>query len=313
MRADRLVATLLVLQSRGKVTAAALAEELEVSLATARRDLEALATAGIPVYSQPGRGGGWQLVGGARTDLTGLSSSEAHALFLLVGPAEAVSDEAKSALRKLVRALPSTLRAEAAAAATATVIDPSRWGEVARARPAVVDELQTAVVRRRRVRLSYTDARGSRSERLVEPWGLVEKGEVWYLVAGTERGRRTFRVARIASIEVTDDGFEPPDEVSLTEAWAEVVEEMEGRRSRTWATVLIEQKFVPILRDHFGRHCHVDGECDDGRAVVRLGAPTPLDLARNLAGWGGLVDVTDPPEVREVLARIGKELSARYG
>ena len=85
MRADRLVATLLLMQARGRVTAAEVATELEVSVATARRDLEALSTAGIPVYPQPGRGGGWSLVGGARTDLTGLTASEAQALFLLVG------------------------------------------------------------------------------------------------------------------------------------------------------------------------------------------------------------------------------------
>ncbi len=87
MRADRLVAALLLMQARGRVTAAELAAELEVSVATARRDLEALSTAGIPVYPQPGRGGGWSLIGGARTDLSGLSAAEAQALFLLAGPA----------------------------------------------------------------------------------------------------------------------------------------------------------------------------------------------------------------------------------
>ena len=86
MRADRLVATLLLMQSRGRVTAAELADELEVSVATARRDLEALSAAGIPVYPQPGRGGGWALVGGARTDLSGLSSNEAQALFCSSAP-----------------------------------------------------------------------------------------------------------------------------------------------------------------------------------------------------------------------------------
>src|SRR5215475_4065602 len=135
MRADRLVAALLLLQRRGRVTAADLAGELEVSVATARRDLEALSAAGIPVYPQSGRGGGWSLVGGARTDLSGLSAAEARALFLLVGPAAAVAPEAKAALRKLVRALPSTFRADAEAAADAVVIDPVRWGGRARERP----------------------------------------------------------------------------------------------------------------------------------------------------------------------------------
>ena len=125
MRADRLVATLLTLQARGRVTAAQLAEELEVSVATARRDLEALSAAGIPVYPQVGRAGGWQLLGGARTDLSGLSAVEARALFLLVGPAASVDPDAKAALRKLVRALPETFRDDAQAAADAVVIDSS--------------------------------------------------------------------------------------------------------------------------------------------------------------------------------------------
>ena len=97
MRADRLVATLLLMQSRGRVTAAELAEEREVSVATARRDLEALSAAGIPVYPQPGRGGGWSLLGGARTDLSGLTAAEARALFLLVGPAAGVAGEGRAA------------------------------------------------------------------------------------------------------------------------------------------------------------------------------------------------------------------------
>src|SRR5256885_8841968 len=116
MRADRLVATLLLMQARGRVTAAELAAELEISVATARRDLEALSAAGVPVYPQPGRGGGWSLVGGARTDLSGLTASEARALFLLAGPAAAIAPEVKSALRKPVRALPGTFPADARAA-----------------------------------------------------------------------------------------------------------------------------------------------------------------------------------------------------
>src|SRR6478609_8991072 len=148
MRADRLVATLLLMQARGRVTAAEIASELEVSVATARRDLEALSAAGIPVYPQPGRGGGWSLVGGARTDLSGLSAMEAQALFLLAGPAAATAPELKSALRKLVRALPQTFRADAAAAADAIAVDPSGWGEIDLELPPLVEVLQGAVVRR---------------------------------------------------------------------------------------------------------------------------------------------------------------------
>src|ERR1700680_910403 len=124
MRADRLVAALLLMQARGRVTATELADELEVSVATARRDLEALSAAGIPVYPQPGRGGGWSLVGGARTDLSGLSAVAAR----------------------------------------------TRGGERDRRRPEIVDLLQAAVVRRRRVRLIYANSARERTERLVDPW-----------------------------------------------------------------------------------------------------------------------------------------------
>ncbi|MEV3993049.1 YafY family protein [Streptomyces sp. NPDC049837] len=312
MRADRLVAALLLMQARGRVTAAELAGELEVSVATARRDLEAMSAAGIPVYPQPGRGGGWSLVGGARTDLSGLSATEAQALFLLVGPAAAVSGDVKAALRKLIRALPQTFRADAVAAADSTMVDPTPWGERDRPRPAMVELLQGAVIRRRKVRLVYTDSARERTERVVDPWGLVDKDDTWYLIAGTARGRRTFRVDRIGAADETGEPAERPDDFTLATAWQEVVGDVEQRRSRTWATVLIEARFVPVLRDRFGRHCHSDGEAADGRARVRLAAPTPLDLARNLAGWGALVEVVEPDTVRAELGRIGAELADRY-
>jgi len=313
MRADRLVATLLLMQARGRVTAAEVADELEVSVATARRDLEALSAAGIPVYPQAGRGGGWSLVGGARTDLTGLTAPEARALFLLVGPAAAVEPEARAALRKLVRALPQTFREDAEAAASAVVIDPAGWGERGRTRPATVDLLQTAVVGRRKVRFGYRGRAGRPTERLVDPWGLVAKDDIWYLVAGTDSGQRTFRVDRITDAEVTDEPAERPADFELSSAWEEVVTEVERRRSLTSAVVLLETRFVFVLEDRFGRHCEVLEDLPDGRSRVRLAAPAPLMIAQDLAGWGAAVEVVESAPVRAELARIGAELTARYG
>jgi predicted DNA-binding transcriptional regulator YafY len=312
MRADRLVATLLLMQSRGRVTAAEVAAELEISVATARRDLEALSTAGIPVYPQPGRGGGWSLVGGARTDLSGLTATEAQALFLLVGPAAAVAPDAKAALRKLVQALPGTFRADAEAAASAVVIDPARWGARSRQRSELVDLLQLAVVRRRRVRFGYAGRGQQPTERVVDPWGLVDKDEIWYLIAGTPRGQRTFRVDRIADAVVTEDTFDRPADFDLSEAWEQVVTEMEQRRSLVSATVVVAARFAYVLQDQYGRHCEVLDTLDDGRVRVRLAAPTPLMIAQPLAGWGAMIDVEDSPAVRAELARLGAELVARY-
>lgn len=313
MRADRLVATLLLMQARGRVTAAEVAHELEVSVATARRDLEALSAAGVPVYPQPGRRGGWSLLGGARTDLSGLTATEAQALFLLVGPAASISPEVRTALRKLVRALPGTFRADAEAAADAVVIDPARWGDRDRERPDMVRTLQAAVVRRRKIRLTYTDRAGERTERQVDPLGLVDKDDVWYLVAGTDAGQRTFRVDRVVEAEPTDTAAARPADFDLSAEWERVVDEVEQRRSLVSATVLIEARFVRVLRTHFGRHCEVTGDPDDdGRVRVRVAAPTPLSIAQQLAGWGALVEVVEPAAVRQELGRLGSELVARY-
>ncbi|MDX3660622.1 WYL domain-containing protein [Streptomyces sp. ID05-26A] len=310
MRADRLVATLLLMQARGRVTAAELAEELEVSNATARRDLEALSAAGIPVYPQPGRGGGWSLVGGARTDLSGLTSAEAQALFLIAGPAASVAPQVKSALRKLVRALPQTFRAEAEAAADATIIDTAAWGEDTRDRPAVTATLQQAVVKQVRVRLTYQKRGEAPKAREVDPWGLVDKDGTWYFVAGTSDGQRTFRLDRILGVSLTGTPASRPADFELAGAWDEVVTAVEAKRSTASAIVLVPTRFLGVFQHQHGRHCTVLGVRGE-HTKVELTAPRPLDIARNVAGWGGLITV-ESPEVEEHLARIGAELVSRY-
>ncbi|WP_063040760.1 helix-turn-helix transcriptional regulator [Nocardia pseudovaccinii] len=312
MRADRLVATLLLMQTRGRVTASEIAAELEVSVATARRDLEALSAAGVPVYPQPGRGGGWSLVGGARTDLSGLTEPEARALFLLAGPSASAVPEVKSALRKLVRALPQTFRTDAEAAADAVVIDPARWGEHDQVRPQLVELLQRAVVQRRKVQLTYERA-GERTRRAVDPWGLIDKDAIWYLIAGTDRGRRTFRVDRIVEATITDEVARRPADFDLSTAWAEVVGEVEQRRAATSATALVAPQLLPVLRKQQGRHCEVDGPVADGRVQVRITAPTPRMIAQQLAGWGAEIEVLAPRSVQAQLAVLGAELVDRYG
>ena len=159
--------------------------------------------------------------------------------------------------------------------------------------------------------VAFTQRHG-RTERLVDPWGLVDKDDIWYLPAGAERGQRTFRVDRIIGAEPTDQPAERPDDFTLAAAWQHVVGDVEQRRSRTWATVLVAGRFVPVLRTQFGRHCHTDGELDHGRARVRLAAPTPLDIAPALAGWGAMIEVVEPRSVQAELARIGAQLVGRY-
>ena len=312
MRADRLVATLLFLQARGRVTAQEVADELEVSLRTARRDLEALAIAGIPVYPQPGRGGGWSLVGRGRTDLSGLTAAEARTLFLVAGPSSAVTPQAKAALRKLVQALPETFRAEAEKAANAIVLDPAHWGGRAPQTPPHLEALQRAVIEGVQVRLGYADRTGAVTERVVHPLGLVSKGTVWYLVTDTDAGRRTFRVWRVRSVELTDRPAVRPNGFDLATAWQEVVDAMESRRPHLFVRAVAEQTLLPQLRGHLGPRLAVGETTGDGRVAVVVRCHDAESGARELAGYADGLEVVDPPEVRAHLAAHGTRLVARY-
>jgi predicted DNA-binding transcriptional regulator YafY len=312
VRADRLVATLLFLQSRGRVTAAEVADELEVSIRTARRDLEALSIAGIPVYSQAGRGGGWSLVGGARTDLSGLTAAEARTLFLVAGPSSAVTPQAKAALRKLVQALPETFRAEAEKAASAVVLDPAQWGGTPPATPPFLEPLQQAVLQEIQVVLGYRDRTGAVTERTVHPLGLVSKGSSWYLVADTDAGLRTFRVWRVQSVELTGDPVVIPDGFDLTERWQQVVAEMDARRGSLRVRVVADQAIVGPLRGHFGTRMEVGETTGDGRVGIDIGFPEDHEPAMELAGYAAVLEVVEPVAVRDQLAEIGSRLLDRY-
>jgi predicted DNA-binding transcriptional regulator YafY len=312
VRADRLVAVLLILQARGRVTAAELAEELEISERTARRDLEALAMAGIPVYSQAGRGGGWSLLGGSRTDLSGLTAAEARTLFLVAGPSASATPQIKAALRKLVRALPEPFRAEAEAAASAVVIDPTSWDRTQVPTPPHLEALQRAVVEALQVRIVYAAPDRPQTARTVHPLGLVAKASVWYLVAGTDAGLRTFRLTRVRSVELTHDPVERPEGFDLETHWRTVVAELDERRVTFRATARVEAQAVPWLRSALGTRVSVREANADGRVDVEVRSWSARSLAGELAGFGRAVEVLEPSEVGEELVRIGDELRERY-
>ena len=299
MRADRLVALLLLLQQRQRVTAAEAAEELEVSERTARRDLEALSMAGLPVYSERGRGGGWRLLGGARTDLSGLTAQEARALFLVAGPASAATPELKAALRKLVRALPEPFRASAEGAAGSVVIDAGRWGETRTVRrPQFLEALQVATADGRELRLGYADRQGKPSVRTVSPLGLVLKGTTWYLLAGTQDGLRTFRVGRVSSLEQTGKPAERPEGFDLAWTWDDVVHRVDQLRSPAEVSVLAQPDVIDVLRWIFERRAVIEEVQADGRALLRIGGHRTDMIVAQLAGFGRHVEVVGPAEAR---------------
>nr|WP_283251092.1 YafY family protein [Rhabdothermincola salaria] len=311
-----MLSVLLLLQARGTVTAAEVAEEMEVSERTARRDLEALAMAGVPVYSQRGRNGGWRLVGGARTDLTGLTADEARALFLVAGPASAATPQVKAALRKLVQALPEPFRPAAEAASAAVVVDPMGWGHTRPAGehpPPHLDSLQKAVVHGEQVDLGYVARSGDATTRRVHPLGLAAKRGVWYLVADTEAGSRTFRVDRVTSVDPTGEPVVRPDDFDLDAAWASVTAEVVARWSSVTARGLADPERLEIMRMVLGARLRIGPTTSDGRVQVEVEGGHPYGMAAELAGWGATLEIVEPAEMRDHLARIGAELVAAYG
>jgi len=314
MRADRLVAILLMLQQRHKVTAEDVAAELEISPRTARRDLEALGMAGLPVYSVAGRQGGWRLAGGGRTDLSGLNAAEAQALFLVAGPSAATTPELKAALRKLVRALPEQFRPAAEQAQSAVLIDERSWDRPAPRRPPppMLAAVQQAVVQGQQLLLEYTARNQQRTERAVEPLGLAAKGPSWYLVADTEAGRRSFRVDRIVAATPTGRPVTRPEGFDLGAAWALITDKVNELRAPVVADCLAEPHLVTILTFIFGPRMHAGFTRDDGRVEVGIRGYSLQSLQGELGGFGAGVEILAPPELRAALAKVGHELVALY-
>ncbi|WP_225840133.1 YafY family protein [Streptomyces sp. NK08204] len=223
MRASRLVTLLLLLQNRGRMTAQQLAEELDVSVRTVYRDVEALGAAGIPLYGEAGHAGGYRLVDGYRTRLTGLTADEAQAAFLAALPGTAaelgVGEALAAAQLKLRAALPAELREHAGRIQERFLLDAPGWYGDADPTPhlaAVAD----AVWARRAAVLRYRRWRAPEEiERRVEPYGLVLKAGRWYLVAGGPSGIRTYRVDQIVELHSLGEEFVIPDGFDLAAHW----------------------------------------------------------------------------------------------
>src|SRR5436305_6441757 len=214
MRASRLLSILMLLQARGRISAPALAAELEVSLRTIYRDIDELSASGVPVYAERGRDGGFQLLDGWRTRLTGLTALEAQALFLagLPGPAAelGLAEVMEAAQRKLLAALPAGWQGDASRIGTRFHLDPVGWFRATAAvdhLPAIAD----AVWNERRLRIRYESWNGI-VEREIAPLGLVLKSGIWYLAAAIGDDKRTYRLSNIRTLAVLDQRFvRPPD------------------------------------------------------------------------------------------------------
>ncbi|GKQ35219.1 transcriptional regulator [Streptomyces sp. A012304] len=300
---------LLLLQTRGRMTAAQLARELEVSVRTVYRDVEALSAAGVPLYGDAGHAGGYRLLDGYRTRLTGLTAKEAEALFLagVPGPAAELGFGAvlAAAQLKVRAALPAELRTHADRISGRFHLDAPGWyarTEEAPYLPAVAD----AVWNNRVLDVTYrrwrtpTDVR-----RRLEPYGLVLKAGRWYVVAGP--GPRTFRVDQILRLTVTGEEFSRPDGFDLAAYWTVYQRDFHARLYRARALV----RLAPGVR--LPRATAVDGPADeDGWTVWTV----PIESVDHAEGeflrLGADVEVIGPPELRARLARTVAALAERY-
>ncbi|KOU76995.1 DeoR faimly transcriptional regulator [Streptomyces sp. MMG1533] len=317
VKSDRLLSILLLLQTRGRVPAPELADRLEVSVRTIYRDVEALSASGVPVYAERGRHGGIELLAGFRTDVTGLTADESRALFILAaqGAHAALGLDAAlgSALRKVMAALPAPHRPAAEVASRRILVDATRWKGGPR-QAVDLEALQDAVFADRRLRLRYRHS-GEREVRTytVDPYGLVAKAGVWYLVADRRTRPRLFRADRVRSATVLADPVRRRPGVELADVWELLRRQVEERPGGLDVT-------VRVRRDRLDRFLRINASSlvelpdDDGESTwvtARL-AYGVLGEARQLLQFSDRVEVLSPPEVREELARAAASVTDLY-
>ncbi|WP_441246242.1 helix-turn-helix transcriptional regulator [Kitasatospora sp. McL0602] len=316
MKADRLLSILLLLQTRGQVSASELAERLEVSVRTVYRDVEALSAAGVPVWAERGRHGGINLLPGYRTDVTGLTSDEARALFVLASQgahdALGLGGAIGSALRKVMAALPAPHRPGAERTSERILVDPARWFRAA-SEAADLGELQRAVFADQRLALRYRHGGATApSEYTVDPYGLVSKAGVWYLVADLDGAPRLFRADRVLAAAAGPEPVRRRAGLGLAELWAELRDQVEQRPLDVRVLVRIRHSRLDMfLRLHAGLLLAPPPEPADW-TELEIGLPA-VQAARLLLPFGADLEVLTPDSVRAELADAAREIAELYG
>jgi len=321
VRSSRLLSILLLLQTRGRMTARELATELEVSIRTIYRDVDSLSEAGVPLYGDRGPAGGYQLIDGYRTRLTGLTMDEAGTIFLagMPGPAAdlGLGTILATAQLKLLAALPTELRARAGRIRERFHLDAPGWFRSADQAPQLATVAQ-AVWNQRRLRVRYLRPT-EEPDRILDPLGVVLKSGVWYLVALRNGEPRTYRVSRIGSAEALDERFERPPDFDLAAYWTASTQAYERGLPRIEATVRVDPERLDLLATLVGggavdeaERLPNDGD-PDGWLHLRMAVDWPQDAAARLVGMGSAMEVLGPAELRTEVVDLARGSLARHG
>jgi predicted DNA-binding transcriptional regulator YafY len=322
MRASRLVSIVLLLQARGRLTAAELAGILEVSVRTIYRDVGALHAAGIPLYGDAGPAGGYQLLDGYRTRLTGLTCPEAEALSLSGVPAAAaelgLGTAAAAAELKLQAALPAELRDRAARIRERFHLDAPGWysdGDSSPYLPAVAD----AVWNQRRIEVRYRRwVAPTNVTRTLDPHGIVLKAGRWYLVARSGEDFRTYRVNQILGLTTLDEGFGRAAGFDLAGYWRAYLADFRDRLYQDEATLRLSPAGRDRLRESMSAAVISAVEAGAGPPDEHgwITAAVPIESVTHAHGeflrLGAEAEVVAPAELRDMMCRTAEALAGLY-
>jgi predicted DNA-binding transcriptional regulator YafY len=321
VRASRLVNVLLLLQTRSRMTAGELAEELEVSVRTIYRDVDALAEAGVPIYAERGPHGGVRLVDGYRTRLTGLTADEAEAVFLsgVPGPAAelGLGTVVAAARLKVMAALPPELRTRAGRVAERFHLDAPGWFQSSE-ELRFLELLAGAVWEAQRVQITYR--RGERAgtvERTIEPLGLVLKGGVWYVVARTADSVRTYRVSRVLEAALLGERFVRPEGFELAAHWAQSRTAYEQSVERIEVVIRLPPDQLSYFGDAAGDRAMADSSrstdpADANFVILRLAFDWADEAIAAALRMSDAVEVIEPAWLRQAIVDSARRILARY-
>jgi predicted DNA-binding transcriptional regulator YafY len=317
MRAERLISILMALHRGRTMTAGELASRLSVSVRTIFRDVDALSTMGVPVYTELGRGGGIRLIEGYSSDLTGLSSGEAEALALVASPAaigvHALASPTRSALDKLAAAVPSMHQLRAQHARGRLLFDTKPWFRSLDTSP-FLDLLRTCIWKDQCVDLRYERSDGEVRDYRLDPYALVVKVDTWYVIGRVKREMRVFRMSRVQSAQECPDTFTRDKDFDLHKYWHNWCERFEKNPPNTFA---VELSITPKGRKHlldcygnwFRKHVEPLGE-KFKRAEVTLEFDREDIAMRVLFGLGGEAEILKPKALRRKLGALADEVVA---